>query len=76
MRPRVGDGEAERDQVEERRIGGLHALAAKIVPGMEHELEPADARIARADQRRVGAPVGVGQDLGDESSRRPRPSNS
>ena len=66
MRPRVGDGEAERDEVEERRIGRFDALAAKIVAGVEDEFELAGASLARADERFVGAPIGVGRDVGDE----------
>ena len=68
MRRRVGDGEAERDQVEEWRLGRFHAPAAKIVPRMEDELKPADPPILGADQRRVGAPVCVGQHIGDEGA--------
>ena len=44
VRAGVGDGEADRDEVEERRVGGLHAAAAKIVPDMEQQFEAADPR--------------------------------
>ena len=48
MRLGVGDAEADRDDVEERRVGQLCAPAPEIVPGMEDELEPA----RRAPRRR------------------------
>ena len=68
MRGRVGDGEADRHEVEERRVGEPRALSAKIVAGMEDELERADARLARRDQRRIGPSVRVGGRRGDEAS--------
>ena len=66
VRPRFGDGETDRDEVEERRIGCLHALSAKIVPRMKDELEPAGARVFGADQGSVGPTVRIGRDVGDE----------
>ena len=47
MRLGIGEAEADRDEVEERRVGEFGAPAAKIVPGMEDELEPAGARFVR-----------------------------
>jgi hypothetical protein len=62
----IGDGEADRDEVEERRIGRFGAPAAEIFPGMEDKLEEAGARMFSVDQRRVGSSVRVGRGVGDE----------
>ncbi len=66
VRPRFSDGEADRDEVEEGRVGCLYALASEIVARMKDELEPAGARVFRADQRSVGPTVRIGRDVGDE----------
>ena len=56
MRARVGDGEADRHHVEERRVGERGAAAHEIVARMKDEFEAADARFGRRDQRRVLRP--------------------
>ena len=66
VRLRIGDAEADRNDIEKRRIGQLRPLAAEIVPGVEDELELTGARLLSADQRLVGPAVRVGQDLGDQ----------
>ena len=62
----IGDAEADRDDVEERRFGEFCAPAAEIIPGMEDELELPGAGLVSSDQRVVGATVGVGHDFGDK----------
>ena len=66
MRLGVGYAEADRDDVEERRVSEFGAPTAKIVRGMEDELELAGARLVTDNQGLVGAAVGVGHDIGDE----------
>ena len=66
MRLRVGDAEADRDDVEERRVGEFCAPTVEIVPGMEDELELARAGVIRTYQRLVGAAVCVGCEISDK----------
>ena len=68
VRLRVGDGASDRRDVEERRLGRLTALGAKIRADMEREFERADARLRGANERGVGAPVGVGANARDQLS--------
>jgi hypothetical protein len=53
MRPRIGDAEADRDDVEERRVGKLCALPAEIIVNVEDELEPASARLVGSPTRKA-----------------------
>src|SRR6185437_11020775 len=62
----VGDGEPDRNEIEERRVGYLSAEPAEIISGVEDEFEPARARLGCAQERLVGAAVRIGQDIGDE----------
>jgi hypothetical protein len=66
VRPGIGEAKADWNHVEERWVGYRYAPAAEIVAGVEDELEPAGARLIGAHQRRGGAAVGVGHDIGDE----------
>ena len=66
MCPRIGDREADRDEVEERRVGHFYSMAAEIIPGMEDKLEPAGAGMFGADQRPISSSVRIGRDVGDE----------
>jgi hypothetical protein len=66
MCSRIGDREADRDEVEERRVGHFYSVTPEIVPGMEDKLEPADAGVFGADQRPIGSSVRIGRDVGDE----------
>lgn len=50
---RIGEGEADRHDVQKRRIRHLRALAPEIVAGVEKEFEPPDAGFGRRDQRRL-----------------------
>src|SRR4051794_41800330 len=57
VRRRVGDAEADRHEVEERR---LVRLGAEVVPDREHELVLARVQGAAADQRPPRAALGGG----------------
>src|SRR5215472_6245129 len=56
---RLGNGKAQRHDVEERRIAGRDTPAAKVVADGEAQFVAADRQRATTDQRLVGAAVGV-----------------
>ena len=66
MRLKVGQAKADRDHVEERRVGQLCAPAPEIVSSMEDELEPPARASSALIERLVGAAVGIGHDIDDE----------
>ncbi len=66
VRLRVRHAEADRDDIEKRRVGELRAPAAEIVSCMEDEFEPPCARLIGAHQRLAGAAVRIGHDIDDE----------
>src|SRR4051812_5456665 len=61
MRRGMGDAEANRYEIEERR---LVWLSPEVVAYREYELVLARAQVPAADQRLVGAAVGVGDEVG------------
>ena len=65
----IGDREADRDQVEKGRFGDFYAIGAEIIADMENKFKRADPRRGGGDQRRVGAPIGVGRDFGEKAAR-------
>jgi hypothetical protein len=62
----IGDAEADRDDVEERRVGELGAPLAEIISRMKDQFELTSARLINTYEWLVGAPVGVGHDISDE----------
>src|SRR5580658_6505715 len=61
---RLGNAEAKRDFIDERRVGQRDAIATEIVAGVEHEL--VDARTHAALAAEIGAPVAVRHGRADE----------
>ena len=53
---RVGDGEADRDDVQKRRVGEFGSGAAEVITRIEDELEKDDARFAGAALPSGGKP--------------------
>ena len=63
VRAGMRDAEADRHEVEERRVV---RLASEVVADREHELVLACAQVAVGDQRRVGATVGIRHEAAPE----------
>ena len=63
---RLGNPEANRNQVEERRIGKLDAIAAKVVAGVEAKLISSRLELRAIEDGAVDAPVAVGDHGLDE----------
>src|SRR3977135_2411779 len=56
---RLGDGKAQRHDIEEGRIAAVDTPAAKVVAHVKAQFIAPDRQRASADQRLVGAAVGV-----------------
>src|SRR5215468_2391629 len=56
---RLRDGKAQRHDIEERRIAGRNTPAAKVVADGEAQFVASDRQRPAADQRLVGAAVGI-----------------
>ena len=59
VRRGVGDREADRHAIEERRLGKAQPPAAKVVGHVERELELAGTHGIRREERLIGAPLGI-----------------
>ena len=66
MRTRIGDSEANRYEIEERRIGERSTVAAKIFRDVKRQLEFAGAHRLVGQQRLIGSSVGVGMERLDQ----------
>ena len=67
MRTRIGDSEANRYEIEERRIGERSTVAAKIIRDVKGQLEFAGAHGVIGQQRLIGSSFGVGVQRLDQS---------
>ena len=56
---RLGNGKAQRHDIEERRVAGFDTPAAKVVAHGEAQFIAPDRQGTTADQRLVGAAVGI-----------------
>src|SRR4051794_28788441 len=55
----LGDGEADRDEIEEWRVGRIRSDGPEIGPHIENELISARAEGLSAQERRIRPPIGV-----------------
>jgi hypothetical protein len=62
MALRLGDGKADRHDIEERRLGERDMPASIIIRDRKQDFVLADRNRPPGNQRRVGAPVGIGLD--------------
>src|SRR5258706_11962240 len=68
MLGRIGDAEAQRHAVQERRLWQRRAAGAEVVGDVEHQLVFAVDQLAALKQRSVAAAIGIG---GERLEKRP-----